>query len=75
VSLAIVWNVCGTTARECVAGLEGGAAFAPDLVDPVIREDYGLSDFEAWLPWNRGGFSPVEVCRGRAEPDAWYDWG
>ena len=69
-SLAIVWKVCGTTARECVSGLEVGVAFAPNLVDPVIREDSRLSEFEAWLPWNGEGFSPVVACRGRAKPDA-----
>ncbi len=50
-----------------------GVAFAPILV-PFLREDSGVSEVVAWLPKNYGGFSPVG-CRGRAEPDAWYDWG
>jgi hypothetical protein len=57
-------------AREGVNMLEVGVAFAPILVAHVIGEDSRLSEFDACLPKNGGGFSPDVACRGRAEPDA-----
>ena len=53
----MVW---GMAAREGDGKLEVGVAFAPILVAQVIGEDSWLSEFEACLPKNGGGISPLQ---------------